>query len=126
MQSVLTSRPDAAVRVFVVWEPILITDLAPPLSTVLQRIPDLRARQFWDPGHVLSAQMKKDARPPQPVQDCCERSGHLWDLAAVYPPGATWSDGMPPATIFNGPVVDLTDPLTTALSPTKPSKPGGS
>jgi hypothetical protein len=114
---VLTSRPGAAVRVFVVWEPILFTDLAPPLSAALHRIPDLRARQFWDPGHVLSTQMKKDARPPQPAQDCCERSGHLWDLAAVYPSGTTWTDRMPPATIFNGPVADLTEELTTALSP---------
>jgi hypothetical protein len=114
------------VRVFAVWEPILVTDLAPPLSSVLDRVPDLRARQFWDPGHVLSAQMKKDARPPQPVQDCCEKSGHLWDLVAVYPAGATWTDRMPPATIFNGPVVDLAESITAVLSPPEPFKPGGS
>ena len=113
----LARRPEAGVRVFAIWEPILATDLAPPLSSVLRRIPDLRTRQFWDPGHVLSARMKKDARPPQPEPDCCERSGHLWDLAAVYPAGATWTDRMPPATVFTGPVADLTEPLTAALSP---------
>jgi hypothetical protein len=113
----LDSRLDAAVRVFAVWVPIRVTDIAPPLSRVLGRIPDKRARQFWDPGHVLSAQMKKDARPPQPAQDCCEQSGHLWDLAAVYPAGATWTDRMPPATIFNGPVVDLSEALAAALVP---------
>ena len=117
MQSVLNSKPDAGVRVFVVWEPIRVSDLAPPLSSVLQRIPDLRARQYWDPGHVLSAQMKKDARPPQPAPDCCESSGHLWDLAAVYPTGATWTDRMPAATIFNGPVIDISESLATALAP---------
>ena len=113
----MASRPEAGVRVFAIWEPILATDLAPPLSSVLRRIPDVRTRQFWDPGHVLSAQMKKDARPPQPAPDCCERSGHLWDLGAVYPAGATWTDRMPPATVFTGPVVDLTEPLTAALTP---------
>jgi hypothetical protein len=113
---VLNSKPDAAVRVFAVWVPIRLTDLAPPLSSVLQRIPDLRARQFWDPGHVLSVQMKKDARPPQPAPDCCESSGHLWDLAAVYPAGATWTDRMPPATIFNGPVIDISESLGAALA----------
>lgn len=111
----MASRPEAGVRVFAIWQPILATDLAPPLSSVLGRISDVRTRQFWDPDHVLSRQMKKDARPPQPVPDCCERSGHLWDLAAVYPAGATWTDRMPTATVFTGPVADLTEPRTAAL-----------
>ena len=111
----LASRQRTPVRVFAIWEPILFTDFAPPISAVLRRMDDSRVRQFWDPRHALSAQMKKDARPPQPVQDCCERSGHLWDLAAVYPAGATWTDRMPSATIFNGPVADLSESLTAAL-----------
>jgi hypothetical protein len=114
---VLNNKPDAAVRVFTAWEPIRFSDLAPPLSSVLQRISDRRARHYWDPGHVLSAQMKKDARPPQPAPDCCESSGHLWDLAAVYPAGATWTDRMPAATIFNGPVIDIAESLGAALAP---------
>ncbi len=61
--------------------------------------------------------MKKDAREPQPVQDCCIRSGILWDLAAVYPPGSIWSDRMPAATVFNGPVVDVTDAIEDAVAP---------
>jgi hypothetical protein len=77
-------------------------------------------RQFWDPDHVVSAQLKKDARPPQPVlQDCCEHRGYLWDMAAVYPAGSTWTDRLPPAMLFNGPVVDLGDSLREALTPPK-------
>ena len=45
------------------------------------------------------------------------RSGILWDLAAVYPPGSVWSDRMPTATLFNGPVVDVTDGIEDALTP---------
>ena len=77
---------------------------------------DVRVQQYWDRGHALSEQMKKDKRPPQPTEDCCERRGHLWDLAAVYPAGLTWTDRMPTATVFNGPVVDITDQLARALS----------
>jgi len=33
---VLASRPAAGVRVFTIWQPILATDLAPPLSSVLK------------------------------------------------------------------------------------------
>lgn len=72
-------------------------------------------QQYWDPNHLLAMQMKRDARAPQPVQDCCIRSGILWDLAAVYGRGSTWSDQMPAATVFNGPVVDVTDAIENAL-----------
>ena len=111
----LGNKDGSAVRVLVVWEPILITDIAPPISAVLGRLSDRRVRQFWDPDHLLSAQMRKDARPPQPTEECCDRRGHLWDMAAVYPPGPTWTDRLPVATVFNGPVVDVIDSLTAAL-----------
>ena len=111
----LESRPDAAVRVFAVWEPILVTDLAPPISSVLGRLADRRVQQYWDRRHALSDRMTRDARPPQPTADCCVRNGHLWDLGAVYPPGVTWADRMPPATVFNGSVVDITDQIAAAL-----------
>jgi hypothetical protein len=108
------------VRVFAVWEPILVTDLAPPVNAVLGRLTDPRVQQYWDRRHALSDRMTRDARPPQPAQDCCERAGHLWDLAAVYPPGALWSDRMPTATIFNGTVLDIADQIGEALAPIAP------
>jgi hypothetical protein len=60
--------------------------------------------------------MVADARSPQPGQDCCVRSGILWDLAAVYPKGTSWGDRMPVATVFNGPVVDVMTAIAEALS----------
>ena len=95
---------------------MLPTDWAAPASSVLRRLSDGRVHQYWDPNHLLATQMKKDARGPQPEQDCCIRSGILWDLAAVYPPGPVWSDRMPTATLFNGPVVDVTDGIEDALT----------
>jgi hypothetical protein len=94
---------------------MLPTDWSAPSSSVLRRLSDGRVRQYWDPNHVLAAQMKKDAGPPQPEQDCCVRSGILWDLAAVYPAGARWSDRMPNASMFNGPVVDVIPAIEEAL-----------
>ena len=96
---------------------MLPTDWAAPASSVLRRLSDGRVQQYWDPNHLLATQMKNDARTPQPEQDCCLRSGILWDLAAVYPPGVVWSDRMPTATLFNGPVVDVTDGIESALTP---------
>ena len=94
---------------------MLPTDWSAPSRSVLGRLSDPRVQQYWDPDHVLATQMAQDSRPPQPEQDCCVRSGILWDLAAVYPPGATWSDRMPPAVVFNGPVVDIVKDIEAAL-----------
>ena len=96
---------------------MLPTDWAAPASSALGRLSDGRVQQYWDPNHLLATQMKKDARAPQPEQDCCLRSGILWDLAAVYPPGAIWSERMPAATVFNGPVVDVMDAIQDAVAP---------
>jgi hypothetical protein len=94
---------------------MLATDFAAPATFVLRRLADARVQQYWDPNHLLATQMARDARPPQPVQNCCERSGNLWDLAAVYPRGAVWAERLPTATVFDGPVVDVTDQITTAI-----------
>jgi hypothetical protein len=96
---------------------MLPTDWAAPASSALGRLSDARVRQYWDPNHLLATQMKNDARAPQPEQDCCVRSGILWDLAAVYTPGAIWSEQMPTATVFNGPVVDVTEAIEGAIVP---------
>jgi hypothetical protein len=94
---------------------MLPTDWSAPSNSVLRRLSDGRVQQYWDPNHVLATQMKKDARPPQPEQDCCVRSGILWDLAAVYPAGSPWSDRMPAASVFNGPVLDMIPAIEEAL-----------
>lgn len=94
---------------------MLPTDWSAPSRSVLGRLSDPRVRQYWDPNHLLAKQMARDARPPQPEQDCCVRSDILWDLAAVYPPGAVWSERMPPAVVFYGPVVDIVKEIEAAL-----------
>ncbi len=111
----LERNPDAKVSVFVVWEPILITDWRRPGSGVLGRMTDQRVKQIWDSQHVLARQLAQDARAPQPEPECCTRNGILWDLVAVYPPGAAWTRTLPPAMLFNGPVVHLEAEIEAAL-----------
>jgi hypothetical protein len=114
------------VQVFVVWQPMLATDVAPPVTAVLRRVGDGRARQYWDPNHLLAKQLAADARQPQPEPECCERSGILWDLAAVYPVGSRWEERLPPATFFNGPVADVADAIGAAvLRPPRPTASAG-
>lgn len=103
---------------FAVWQPMLPTDWSAPSSSVLKRLSDSRVQQYWDPTHLLAKRMQQDARAPQPEQECCVRSGILWDLAALYPKGVSWTDRMPAATIFNGPVVDAAPEIESSLSRT--------
>jgi hypothetical protein len=92
--------------VLVVWEPILATDWRPPSHTTLARIPDKRAKQFWDPKHLLSRQLDQIAKdtPGQPKPDCCVDNGFFWDDAIVYAPHIQWQPSTPSA-LWNGPVV---------------------
>jgi len=105
------------VTVFAVWEPILPTDWMPPTTGALRRLSDHRVRQFWDKNHVV-AQTLAESRLGQPPPSCCSRSGTLWDLIAVYPAGAKWRATLPPATVFDGPIVRAVRSLET-LSPSK-------
>jgi hypothetical protein len=108
--------PNAPVTVFAVWQPMLLTDISPPTTGTLARLSDRRVRQFYDPDHLLAKHLNADARPPQPVPDCCTQKGVFWDLMAIYPAGGSWTDRLPVATFFNGPVVDAIDGLERVFS----------
>jgi len=115
MEEVLRRHPQAPARVFVIWEPILATDWAAPTTIVLHRLSDHRVRQFWDKNHVIAQRLARDARPPQPVPHCCEENGNLWDLAAVYPRGVTWTSVAPTAQVFDGPVFAIASDIEAAI-----------
>jgi hypothetical protein len=69
------------VRVFVVWEPVLITDWHAPGAGAVGRIPDARVAQFWDPRHALSQAIR--------------RGRVVWDYVAIYPAGVRWGEAFP-------------------------------
>jgi hypothetical protein len=93
------------VRVFVIWEPVLPSDLGPPSTATLGRIPDRRAAQFWDKVRVVSHSMGEH-----------NRRTLVWDYVAVYPSGATWQD-RPPEPLYHGrPVVKVKEAARAALA----------
>ena len=100
----------------VVWEPILATDWKAPSSRTLARIPDRRVRQFWDPKHLVAAELARIAKQtsgPQP--NCCVGKGFHWDEVALYAAHARWIDG-PTPVYWNGPVYKITSALEKALN----------
>jgi hypothetical protein len=104
LESLLESQTDSHLRVFVVWEPVLATDLAAPSTITLRRIHDPRVQQYWDRNRVLSHSMGEH-----------DRSSVVWDYVAVYKPEQLWAD-VPPQPEFKGrPVVRFIDGTRKAL-----------
>lgn len=117
LQGLLLELPGRPVRVFAVWEPVLSTDVGPPTATVLSRLSDARVEQYWDPGRLLSGRILKASHT---VPAFAIFSGQLqaaWDLAAVYPPGASWPSGAVPEPVYCGnPVVESIDSLRAKIA----------
>lgn len=101
----------------VVWEPILASDWRKPSGGTLARIADRRARQFWDPKHLVAEELARIAKqkPDQPAPACCVRKGFHWDEAVLYAPHERWGDGPIPA-YWNGPVYRIAPALEKALN----------
>jgi len=98
-----------------VWEPILSTDWKSPSGSTLGRIPDKRARQFWDPKHLVAEQLSRAAKEKsQALPNCCLNKENNWDEAILYTPASRWSD-KPIPQFWNGPVVKTIAALESAL-----------
>lgn len=89
---------------FVIWEPVLPTDLSAPSSASLHRLSDVRVRQYWDPERLLFHTMGER-----------DMSSVVWDYVAIYKPGDTWAEA-PPKPVFEArPVVRAMDGANRAL-----------
>jgi hypothetical protein len=107
---------NTGIVILAVWEPILPTDWSKPGSSALRRLADYRVHQFWDADHAVAIAMKKAEASGKLLPNCCERDGFLWDLSAVYPPGAQWGDTAPEPVFMDGPVVRVASRLESAIS----------
>jgi hypothetical protein len=103
VNAVLKQHPGSPVRIFAIWEPILPTDWNRPTSAVLHQLSDVRVVQMWDRHHLVAKLIQQSTAGQQP--GCCKHNGTLWDVIAVYPPGAQWTDSLPAPEFFAGPVV---------------------
>jgi hypothetical protein len=89
MERLLKEQIDSRIRVFVVWEPVLPTDLGAPSTFTLRRVSDLRASQYWDKQHIVSRLLGER-----------DSSSVIWDYVAVYQPGKLW-DQAPPEPLYS-------------------------
>ena len=99
MQQILQDYPGGRLRVILVWEPVVSTDIAPPTSHALRRLSDPRVSQLWDRELSLSRTM---------------RGGDdevVWDYVAAFPADVVWGDDLPKAAFEGSPVVSAIEEL---------------
>ena len=107
LNELLAEFPVDRFRVQVVWEPVLTTDFAAPVTQVLGLLDDPRVTQYWDPDQVVSADIVravnedpsgyglKEALPPGFI---------AWDVVAVFASSARWEHDLPHPAHYAGPV----------------------
>jgi hypothetical protein len=111
LEDVVARFPNAPLRLLAVWERVLATDWATPGSGVLARLRDPRVAQFWDRGLLLSEHIR--GHWPKSSGD---RPDIVWDVVSIYPKGARWENGLPPALFSDGNVVDVMPAFEQALA----------
>jgi len=119
LNELLGEFPDGRFRVLVVWEPVLATDIAAPVTNVLGLLDDQRVSQYWDPEQVVSADIVravnedparyglKEALPPDFV---------AWDVVAVFRGSVRWDRDIPPPAHYAGPVAHEIEGTRKALT----------
>jgi len=104
-------------RVFVIWEPMLITDWRRPGGSQTAFIPDARATHFWDIDHRLSTlyggrEHLESLAAVEKVGFTMRRA--IWDTAILYPPGVKWGTR---ADLLVAPVIKYRDELAKGVAP---------
>ena len=101
----LEEQRETSVRVFVIWEPVLPSDLLAPSTSSLKRISDPRVSQYWDKPRLVSHSMGET-----------DHNSIVWDYVAVYEAGKLW-DKVPPEPAYSGsPLVDVITETRTAIN----------
>lgn len=109
--------PQLPLRVFVVWERVLVSDRLPPTTGGLSRISDRRAAQFWDKRRWISQKILETASadPNHPFARCCAPARIVWDAVGVFPKGARWDGPFPAPNFAGAPVVKVIDEVRQHL-----------
>lgn len=108
LTKVLATQKDPRLKVFVVWERVLSSDIAAPGTGILSLSPDARTSQYWDPARLLSHALGEREG---------EKRSIIWDWIALYPPGVTWEETAPPVMVFvDRPVVQAVQGLRKKLA----------
>jgi hypothetical protein len=115
----LAEFPEAHLRVQVVWEPVLKSDIAAPLTPILGLFQDRRVTQYWDPNRVVSTDLVRSVNedPARYRREDKLPSGFIsWDVVAVFAKSAPWEQDLPVPIYYGGPVRDVIEDTRQAIA----------
>lgn len=127
LNELLAEFPNARLQVQVVWEPVLKSDVAAPLTKVLGLLDDHRVIQYWDPKRVVSEDLVR-AVNAQPARYRLEEALPLgfiaWDAVAVFGGDARWESDLPVPAYYGGPVVHVMEQTRESIQEQVAAMPG--
>ena len=107
MQSdILTKFPSADLMVYVVWLPMLPTDVRASWDATV--IPDARARHFWDSDKAVSNWFSKLSGDYEGVD---------WDVFYLFGPEAHWEDRPMPVRSVGATIMYEREKLLESVKP---------
>jgi hypothetical protein len=102
---ILEQYPDADLRVYVVWLPVLAQDSRFEVDDL---VVDARATHYWDNDQVVSDALSSAFD---------SGGGVVWDVYFLFGPDATWNERPPKPLATGAPVVSEIAGLESALRP---------
>jgi hypothetical protein len=114
----IADRPEADLRVLVVWLPVLESDVGPPADSARRPLRDPRVTEFWDPDRRVSPRMIDRAmrlvraKGQEPDFDA---DVIAWDVAMFFPAGTAWEDPFPTPAWSDAPVEQAVPRVIRAL-----------
>lgn len=105
-------------RVLIVWEPVIWTDMGPPGDSVLSRISDSRTEHFWDQDLLPSKELVQEWNRSGvriKAESGSDPAVIIWDFVAVFPPGARWDESFPQSVYHGSPVVEHVEQVHAKL-----------
>jgi len=118
LQSVLDQVHGQRLRVFIVWEPVIWTDMGPPGGSVLSRISDSRTAHFWDQDLLLSKKLVQEQNRSGvrvEAKGGSDPDAIIWDFVAVFPPGARWDETFPQSVYHGSPLLEHVEQVLAKL-----------
>jgi hypothetical protein len=112
---VLRANARKDLRVFVIWEPVLVTDWGTPSPSLTSYVADPRVMHYWDRGRRLSSILGGAGKLPALAgmeQVGFRMKDVVWDVALLYPAAAVWGQ---PAKLLVAPVNEYREEIAAAL-----------
>jgi hypothetical protein len=86
LQEILDRKPDANLKVFLMWSPFMQRDTLALARRAMGYLPDQRVDHFWDLWKFASRGYEEQLEIPK---------GHAWDMYVFYKPHLVWKDAIP-------------------------------